>query len=526
MTPDIIIRNGMVFDGLGSPPQSVDIAVHNGVIAETGKLPATAKCEIDATGLYVAPGFIDIHSHSDFTLLVDPRAISSITQGVTLEIIGNCGHGCFPLINKQLAKNSIYGISDDVTLDWSTPSAYLDRLEAASPAVNVMTLVPNGQLRQAVVGLKNRPADSAEIAQMLHYLEEGLEAGAFGFSTGLEYPVEVGVTAQEIGALLKPVARQGLLYASHTRWRDKKSVTAVEEALQTARDAGIRLQISHLLPRGGRADCLACLEVVDRAHRDGQDISFDMHTREFSLTFLHAMLPAWAMEGGLAGLRSVISNPENRARIHAHPSIVTGGSGGWPEVTLLDNNVAPEFGRKNFAEIGAAMNMPPSDAALELLARSANSPHPLMMIRPVYEPRDQDLAFEHDLCVPGGDATALCPDGPLAGSAFHGAYSWASWFYRSSVRDRRILTPEAAIHKLTGQPAAIMNLSRRGVLTPGAFADIVVFDPDEFGERATTWEPNQTAVGMKHVIVNGELAIYDGRLTDKRSGQVIRKKSS
>ncbi len=524
MTADIVIRGGAVFDGTGSPPRAIDIAIHDGVIVETGNISATGKCDIDASGLYVAPGFIDIHSHSDFTLLVDPRAISSIAQGVTLEVIGNCGHGCFPLINKQLARNSIYGISNDVPLDWSTPSAYLDRLEAASPAVNVVTLVPNGQLRQAVVGLKSRPADNTEIRQMLHYLEEGLEAGALGFSTGLEYPVEAGVSAKEIGELLKPVARQGLLYASHTRWRDKKSVPAVEEALHTARDAGIRLQISHLLPRGGRADCEACLETVNHAHRNGQDVSFDMHTREFSLTFLHAMLPAWAMENGLAELRSVIAKPENRARIHSHPSIVTGGSGGWPEVTLLDNTVAPEFGRKNFAEIGAAMNMPPGDAALELLARSASSAHPLMMIRPVYEPRDQDLAFEHDLCVPGGDATALCPDGPLSGSSFHGAYSWAAWFYRSSVRERHILTPEAAIHKLTGQPA-IMKLSRRGVLAAGACADVVVFDPSEFGEKATTWEPNQTAVGMKHVIVNGQLAIHDNKITQNRSGHVIRKQS-
>lgn len=521
MIPDLIIRNGTVFDGLGAPGAISDVIVNEGKIAEIGRTNSLSVHEIDATGKYVTPGFIDIHSHSDYTLLVDPRAVSSISQGVTLEVIGNCGHGCFPLVNKDLAKNSIYGISEEVPLDWSTPAAYFDRLETARPAVNVATLVPNGQLRQAAVGLKDRPADAEEIKHMRRHLDEGLEAGAFGYSNGLEYPIEMGAGKEEIDALLDPIVRRDLLYATHTRWRDAGAVEAVEEALETALKAGVRLQISHLLPRGGRSDCEACVEVVENARNNGQDVAFDMHTRTFSLTFLHAMLPPWALDGGLGRLSELIRTSDNRTRIQGFPSIVTGGD--WDQVTLLDNSVAPELGRLDFGAIGRKLGMAPGDAALELLCRSAGAASPLMIIRPIYAAADQELAFAHDLCVPGSDATALCPDGTLAGSAFHGAYSWASWFYRFAVVERQFLSPEAAIHKLTGQPAEVMNLQGRGVLKPGAHADIAVFDPNFFGERATLWEPNKTASGMEFVLVNGTPALSGGVPTGTRSGVVLRR---
>ncbi|MFP6746385.1 MAG: amidohydrolase family protein [Alphaproteobacteria bacterium] len=249
MRPDLVIRGGTMFDGLGNPGVAGDIAVYRGRIADMGRIEGRGAREIDASGLYVTPGFIDIHSHSDFTLLVDPRAASAVHQGVTLEVIGNCGHGCFPLIDKPLARNTIYGITDHIELDWSTPAAYLERLEAARPAINVLTLVPNGQLRQATVGLAARPADADERRAMIKHLEEALEAGAFGLSTGLEYAIEQGADGAEIAALLKPIARRDLLYATHTRKRDGGAIAAVEEALDTARAAGVRLQISHLLPR-------------------------------------------------------------------------------------------------------------------------------------------------------------------------------------------------------------------------------------------------------------------------------------
>lgn len=520
MTLDLVIRGGTVFDGSGAPGFVADVAVTGGRVVEVGRIDTPADREIDASGLYVSPGFIDIHSHSDYTLLVDPRAVSSIAQGVTLEVLGNCGHGCFPLVDKALARNSIYGVSSDVPLDWGDAAGYLERLDVVRPAVNVATLVPNGQLRQATVGLAARPAEASERRAMLNHMEASLDAGAIGFSTGLEYPIEAHVPAEEIEALLAPVARRGLLYATHTRHRDHGAVAAVEEALHTARAMDVRVQVSHLLPRGGRTDCERCVEAVEGARAGGQDVHFDMHTRAFSFTFLHAMLPAWALDGGLGALRALLRDDGARARIRAHPSIVSGG--GWDRVTLVENTVVGEFSNMTFDSIGAALGLHPADAALELLCRAAEAERPLMITRPIYAPEDQSLAFGHDLCMPGSDATALAPDGPLSGTSFYGAYSWAAWFYRFAVRERRFLKPEAAIHKMTGLPAAVLNLHGRGRLVAGAHADIAVFDPTRFGERATDQNPNRVAQGMAFVVVNGAVALDNHTLTNRRAGHVIR----
>ena len=215
MSLDLVIRNGTVLDGTGAEPISADLAIESGRIAAVGFVPPAECAEIDAAGLAVAPGFIDIHSHSDYTLLIDPRAASAIHQGVTLEVVGNCGFGCFPIGEPRLARKAIYGYSDDIPLDWSTAGGYFDRLEQAGPAVNVLSLVPNGQLRLTTVGLEERPADTPELARMGDLLRESLGEGAWGYSTGLEYAQEAGATEEEITALCR--ALDGQLYATHTQ---------------------------------------------------------------------------------------------------------------------------------------------------------------------------------------------------------------------------------------------------------------------------------------------------------------------
>jgi N-acyl-D-amino-acid deacylase len=217
MTLDLVIRHGTVLDGSGVAPERADVAIADGRIVAIGHVDARGEDEIDATGLLVAPGFIDIHSHSDYTLLVDPRALSSVYQGVTLEVIGNCGFGCFPIRDPGLASGNIYGFDDQVPLDWQTPAAYLDRLAAARPAVNVLTLVPNRQLRRAAIGLEPRPASTAELDRMQALLREGLEAGAFGYSTGLEYPAESAAPEDEIVAYEVPVCSEKITIVTSER---------------------------------------------------------------------------------------------------------------------------------------------------------------------------------------------------------------------------------------------------------------------------------------------------------------------
>ncbi len=522
MTPDIVIRNGLIVDGLGGEPVRADIAVCGDRIDSIGPVRARGVVDIDAGGLIVAPGFIDIHSHSDYTLLVDPRAESAIHQGVTLEVLGNCGHGCFPLYNKQLARRAIYGISDDLELTWERAGEYFDRLDEAQPAVNVLSLVPNGQLRMSALGLQARPADPSELREMCRNLEEAMEAGAFGLSTGLEYAAEAGASREEVVELCTIVRRRGGLYATHTRFRDGGSVGAVQEALETARATDVKLQISHLLPRGGRKDCEHCVDLVDAAVRAGQDVAFDMHTRLFGLTFLHAMLPPWLNEDRPDELRKLLQQRDVRDRILQYKSIVT-ASGNWQRLVLLDNTVFPEYARLSFEEIAARRAQSPGEAALDLLAGSLEAQRPPMVIARIYDGDDQQLAFSNGRCVPGSDATTLCTTGPLAKSQFHGAYSWAAFFYRFAVRERGFFSVAEAVRRLTAMPAQILGIGDRGVLRPGHCADVAIFDPDKFGETASTFEPNQLALGMRHVIVNGRLTLLDGKLTGTRAGSVIRR---
>jgi N-acyl-D-aspartate/D-glutamate deacylase len=522
MAIDLVIRNGTILDGSGAAPFVGDLAVEDGSIAEIGALELEGVPEIDASGLYVAPGFIDIHSHSDFTLLVDPRAVSAIFQGVTLEVIGNCGFGCFPIGDPALAANNIYGFTSDVPLNWSDTAGYLQCLEAAGPAVNVLTLVPNGQLRLATLGMAERPATSEELARMTSHLEASLEAGAWGLSSGLEYPAESGVPEDELTALCQTVARAGGLYATHTRYRDAGAAEAVEEAIRTAEAAEVRLQVSHLLPRSGPEECARCLEAVEGARSRGLDVAFDMHTRLFGLTYLAVTLPPWAREGGAPTLAGRLRDPEARRRMKDYQSILSAG-GDWGRVVLLDNARWPEYARCDIAEIAAQRGQEPLDAVYDLLAGVVEELHALMVIIRCYTPEQQREVFAHPLCMPGSDATALAPDGPLAGSAFHGAYTWASWFYRFMVRETGALRPEEAIYKLSGLPASILKLTRRGRLARGLCADVAIFDPLTFGERGTTFAPNQPAEGMVHVLVGGVPTLHDGALTGRRAGRVLRK---
>jgi N-acyl-D-amino-acid deacylase len=520
---DVVIRHGTVLDGSGAAPRSGDVAVKDGrivsVAADTSEIPAAET--IDATGRFVVPGFIDIHSHSDYTLLRDPRAMSAVHQGVTLEVVGNCGHGCFPVADPATAPIAIYGYDEETPLDWQDAGGYFARLESARPAVNVASLAPHGQLRLKVMGLAGRPAGAEEIAAMKQDLEASLEQGAWGFSTGLEYPVERASARDEITALCQVAARAGALYATHTRARDAGSVEAVAEAIDTARASGVRLQISHLLPRGGAEDCRRCVELVDRA--SDSEIGFDMHTRLHGLRYLQTLMPAAALEGGRAGLVERLRDPTSRDRLRRMGMAF--GVADWGATVLFTNEAWPEYSGRSLQEISEDRGDDEMfDTVCELLAGAAErTAETLIILTPCYTEAQQCEVFSHPLCAPGSDATTLATDGPLAHDTFHGAYSWAAWFYRFMVSSTRALSPEAAVHKLTALPASRLGLRDRGILREGAHADIVVLDPLEFRERATDFEPNQLAVGAEHVLVNGISVLRDGSLTGQRAGKVLRR---
>jgi N-acyl-D-amino-acid deacylase len=516
---DVAIRNGRVIDGTGRPSVAADVGIAGELIVAIGEVPA-ATTEIDAAGLDVVPGFIDVHSHSDYTLLVDPRAVSALHQGVTTEIVGNCGHGCFPVADPALAQGAIYGYTPSLPLTWRDAAGYLEHLESAGPAVNVASLVPNGQLRLATVGLEDRPATRDELAAMERHLEESLEQGAWGFSTGLEYAAERAASPDELDSLCVVCGRSGGLYATHTRHRDVGSEKAVEEALETAERADVRLQVSHLVPRNGIEATRACIDRVERAAQRGLDVAFDMHTRLFGTTFLSAAVPPAFLRSDRLG--SAEGRREAVEAMASYTSILSAGDD-WSRIVLLDNELWPEYARRDLASIAADRRQTASEAICDLLAAAPEALGSLMVIIHCYTEDQQAEAFQHALCTPGSDATTLAPDGPLAPSFFHGAYTWAAWYLRFMVRERALLSLEEAVKRLTSDPAERVGLRDRGVLRVGAFADVAVLDSGEVRESGTTFEPNRLATGVRHVLVNGECAFTDGALTARRAGKVLRR---
>jgi N-acyl-D-aspartate/D-glutamate deacylase len=357
---------------------------------------------------------------------------------------------------------------------------------------------------------------------MTRLLARCLEEGAVGLSTGLEYATEYGATEEEVSTLCRVVAAVDGLYATHTRNRDAQAVEAIAEAIRTAERSGVRLQISHIIPRSGRAATERCIELVDRALERGVDLAFDMHTRLFGTTYLKALLPPWAFEGGTAAPAARLGDPAAMTAMEQYRSLIV-SLGDWDRIVLLDNTAFPEISRLSFAEISKRWHRPPFDCALDILLAEIEQIHRPMVSLHCYSEDQLRLAFCQPACMIGSDATALAPDGPLADAVFHGAYSWASWFFRRMVRETGTLGLAAAIHRLTGLPAERLRLSDRGVLRPGAWADLCLFRADDYGDTATTFDPNRLARGVAHVIVNGTQTLRDGRLTGLRAGAVLRR---
>ena len=524
---DLIIKNGTVVDGTGCEGYGSDVGIQGDKISSIGNLDGVdSHKELDAEGLVVAPGFIDIHSHSDFTLLVDPRAQSAVSQGVTTEIIGNCGHGCAPITDPARFTGNIYGYTPDVDIQWNTTAEFFETLQSANPAVNVIPLVPNGNLRIAAMGEPEKQASSSEFKQMVKMLEEGLEAGAWGLSNGLEYTSERATTEEEMIELCKIVTRSGGLFSTHERNKDLFAVEAIEEGIRVARASEVRLQLSHIIPRRSSpvGSVQKVMDVVQDAHDAGMDVGFDAHTRLHGIMNITAALPNWAFEGGPKELEKRLNDKNIRELLKKHESIVSGkNTVGWDRVFLYTSFGSPDMVGKSFAEL-VSDGRDVFDVIFDVILSEKDDPHRSLIISHSYEEEWLRQTFVHPLCTPASDATALCKDGPLSETVFLGAYTWASWFFNKFVNEFGEYTVEQAVNKLTAVPAKQAGISDRGRIDVGCAADITVFDPKTFKENGTLYDPNHFADGVQHVIVNGGLTMEDGRFSTERFGQVLRRR--
>ena len=535
---DLLLRGGRVADGTGAAPFKADLVIADGrileVIRELRRVespPPGTVPEIDVSDLLITPGFIDIHSHSDMTLVADPRAVSSLTQGVTMEVVGNCGHGCAPITDVARFAGNIYGYRPEYQIDWRSMEEYLHRLESGGLGVHVASLVPNGNLRLAANSDPSKASNAEQLRQMQRLLAQSLEEGAWGYSTGLEYAPERACSEDEITAMCSVLSGTGGFYATHTRNREGEAEEAIAEPIRTAAAAAVPVQISHIsvvsrLVDDGRRALEGALEQVARARTAGQDVTFDMHTRLFGTTNLSAALPGWALEDGEAEIAARLASTTTRREMAAAPNLVSSlARGDWSRIMLFHCPARPELEGKQIQEIADSAGVEPLEAVYDILLSTIDDLHGAMIIAFAYREEDVNIAFQDPDCMIGSDATALATDGVLQNATFHGAYTWAAWFFRHFVRDTGMLTVEEAVRRLTSLPATRLGISDRGVVEPGAWADLAVFDPTSFGERGTTFSPNQTATGMVHVFVEGVHTVADGALTGDRGGRVLRRGS-
>jgi N-acyl-D-amino-acid deacylase len=528
---DFVISGGQLIDGTGAPWTYGDIGILGDRIADIGDLhEATAKKRIDATGLVVSPGFIDVQGQSEFNVLVDNRAASKVTQGVTTEITGE-GNSIAPL-NQRLADDlkdeaKRYGI----TIDWHSLDEYLQRYERAKPAINLGTFVGAGGLRIYVIGKDNRPATPAELEQMRQLVAEAMRQGAFGLSSALEYVPDTFASTDELVELAKVARTYGGVYFTHQRSESDRIFQSLDEVFEIARRAGISTTIWHL-KAAYQENWRKMPEVLGRievARSRGLDVAASVYPYTRASNGLVACFPSWVSEGGTNKMLERLADPATRARIRSEmdePSTAWEnewlGSGGAQGVTLIQvlNPELRKYEGLNFEEIGHQMGKDPKDAAMDIaIADHGNS----QVVIACMQESDIRAAVSSPLLTYGSDSPAQAEDGPLSTTKAHPrAFGTFPRILAEYVRTEHTLPLEEAIRKMTSQAASRVTIADRGILRPGMMADIVVFDSAAIRDVATYQEPLHYSVGVRDVFVNGRPVVLDGKITDERPGKALR----
>ncbi len=531
---DTILKGGEIHDGIGSDPFIGDVGIKDGVIVDIAEnLPHNRAEEvIDVAGLIVSPGFIDMHTHSDFTLIVDGRAESQVHQGVTTEVIGQCGISCAPVGSHDTIREvSPWYTEAAKHPNWLGFGEYLDALDETALGVNVMAFVGHGTIHRAVLGTELRAGNPDEVAEMAKLVDQCMEEGAGGFSSGLEYFPGIMAAPDHLVPMCEVAAKHGRLYATHVRNRDTEYDLGFAEAISTSRQAGSKLQISHIQPKFGAPDYAMShtLEMIETARNYDADIAFDVIPHDWNHTLVAAILPDWAQAGGTDEILKRLSDPETRERIKANPKpmwlLVKAEK--WSDIALLNATVNKNLVGADFAEIGRMRNCHPYDAVLDILLEEGENMLGCMWTSKSFREEDVDLCLTQPECAVISDTVAIANDGVFqdhVGSLT--GYGWAARFLQHYVRDRGVLTLPEGLKKLTSIPAERLGLKNRGKLKPGYHADICVFDQANIANNATVRNPRRYASGIAHVLVNGQLSMRNGKRTSGNNGQVIREFAS
>ena len=527
---DKILSNGLIYDGSGQEAYRADIGIKNGKISAIGDLgeALTEQC-INIEGLAVSPGFIDLHTHSDFTLIVNGRAESQVHQGVTTEVVGQCGFSCAPLRHAEDTSPLSLGFNLEGTerRHWKSFGDYLNVLEDTPLGVNVAALVGHGTVHRAILGDALQAGEPEDIARMKKLVEDSLDEGAAGFSTGLEYWPGLLASPEHLLPLCEVTATRGKLYATHVRNRDRNYDLGFGEALNTARRSGTRLQISHIQTKYGAPDFAMehTMEMIDAARRHGVDVAFDVIPHDWNNTTVISILPKWAREGGTEATLKRLQDPSDRARIKANPApmLLLVAAGKWDQIVLLKSKVNKELQGVTFAEIGKMRGVDPYDALMDLLLEEGVDAPRMMWATQSFLDRDIEMAMQDSQCAVISDTAALAPYGVLKDHLYSlSGYGWAARFLQYYVRDRKVLPLCEAIRRITSLPAERVGLKERGFIRPGFWADITVFAPEQIESRFTAVKPRAYPGGIVHVMVNGELAMSEGKRTESNNGQVLR----
>jgi len=526
---DVVIKGGLVYDGSLSGPFVSDIGIADGKIAHIGRcVGKCAKIMIDARGMAVCPGFIDTHAHSDFTIVADPRAEGKLCQGITTEINGNCGMSAAPLY-KQVYERREEDLRElGIRERWATLGEYLSILERRGIAINTAFLVGHGNIRGCVVGYDNKEPSREETARMSGLLDEALEQGAIGLSTGLIYPPGVYSGTEELVRLAERLRGAELIYASHMRSEGNMLVEAVEEVLRIGREAGVKVHVSHIKTAGQRnwdkADRV--ISLLEGAARSGVRVTCDRYPYVASSTDLDSLLPAWTYEGGNEEELRRLRNSEERSRITAAIREQSQSPGYWEKVMV--SSVVLEKNRwmegKTIAEISKARATDEIETLFDILIDEKLRVGAIFLSM-TEENLRKFLALP--FCMIGTDSSARCFEGPTKqGKPHPRGFGTFPRLLGKYVREERLLSLTVAVHKATALAARTFGLSGRGMLKVGNFADIVVFDPEAIGDRATFEDPFQEPEGIAYVLVNGTAALWEGEVSGGCRGKVLRRSSN